>query len=54
MHKQQLKIIDMYEKLLDEGFNIGYTTVRNFVNSEEKRMKELHIRQTVSCLSFFY
>lgn len=45
MHKQQLKIIDMHEKLLDEGFNIGYTTVRNFVNSEEKRTKEVHIRQ---------
>lgn len=27
MHKQQLKIIDMHEKLLDEGFKIGYTTV---------------------------
>src|SRR5699024_6288377 len=45
MHKQQLKIIDIHEKLLDAGFNIGYTTVRNFVNSEEKRKKEVFIRQ---------
>lgn len=45
MHKQQLKIIDMHEKLLDEGFIIGYSTVRNFVNREEQRMKEVFIRQ---------
>lgn len=45
MHKQQLKIIDMHEKLLDEGFKISYTTVRNFVNSEEKRHKEVFVRQ---------
>ena len=38
MHKQQLKI-DMHEKLLDAGFKIGYTTVRNFVNSEAERQK---------------
>ena len=31
MHKQQLKIIDIHEKLLDKGFKIGYTAVRNFV-----------------------
>ena len=45
MHKQQLKMIDIHEKLLDEGFEISYTTVRNFVNSEEKRQKEVFIRQ---------
>ena len=45
MHKQQLKIIDIHEKLLDEGFKIGYTTVRNFVNREEKKEKEVFIRQ---------
>lgn len=45
MHKQQLKIIDIHEQLLDEGFEISYTTVRNFVNSEEKRQKEVFIRQ---------
>lgn len=45
MHKQQLKIIDIHDKLLDEGFKIGYTTVRNFVNREEKKQKEVFIRQ---------
>lgn len=40
MHKQQLKIIDMHEKLLDEGFKVSYTTVRNFVNREEKSKKK--------------
>lgn len=45
MHKQQLKIIDIHEKLLDEGFKISYTTVRNFVNSEVKRLQEVYIRQ---------
>lgn len=45
MHKQQLKIVDIHEKLLDQGFDIGYTTVRNFVNSEEQRKKEVFIRQ---------
>ena len=45
MHKQQLKIIDMHEKLLDDGFKISYTTVRNFVNHEEQKQKEVFIRQ---------
>lgn len=48
MHKQQLKIIDMHEKLLDEGFQISYTTVRNFVNSESQKEKEVYIRQDPS------
>lgn len=48
MHKQQLKIIDMHEKLLDEGFQISYTTVRNFVNSESQKEKEVYIRQAPS------
>ena len=45
MHKQQLKIIDMHEKLLDEGFKISYTTVRNFVNREVQKQKEVFVRQ---------
>ncbi|MFZ7759962.1 IS21 family transposase [Bacillus thuringiensis] len=45
MHKQQLKIVDIHEKLLDEGFKISYTTVRNFISTEEKRQKEVFIRQ---------
>lgn len=45
MHKQQLKIIDIHEQLEREKFEISYTTVRNFVNSEVKREKEVFIRQ---------
>src|SRR5690625_6676343 len=45
MHKQQMKMIDMHEKLIDKGYSIGYTTVRNFVNDEEARSKEVFIRR---------
>ncbi|ANU10121.1 hypothetical protein BBH88_07300 [Planococcus antarcticus DSM 14505] len=48
MSKQQMKKIDMYEKLQEEGYDIGYTTVRNFVNIEEMRAKEVFIRQRYS------
>ena len=47
MHKQQLKIVDIHEKLLDEGFKISYTTVRNFISAEEKRHREVFIRQSL-------
>src|SRR5690625_833201 len=45
MHKQQMKIIDMHEKLIDAGFTISYTTVRNFVNNEVAKVKEVYIRR---------
>jgi transposase len=45
MQKQQLKIIDIHEQLEREGFEISYTTVRNFINSEAKREKEVFVRQ---------
>jgi len=45
MHKQQMKKIDMHEKLIDAGYSISYTTVRNFVNDEEARSKEVFIRR---------
>jgi len=45
MSKQQMKIIDMHEKLLDEGHKISYTTVRNFVNKETSKAKEVFIRR---------
>lgn len=43
MSKQQLKMIDMHEKLIESGYSISYTTVRNFVNSEVSRAKEVFI-----------
>lgn len=48
MGKQQMKKIDMHEKLQEEGYDIGYTTVRTFVNTEEMRAKEVYIRQRYS------
>ncbi|RKJ44090.1 hypothetical protein D7X33_34990, partial [Butyricicoccus sp. 1XD8-22] len=40
MYKQQLKMIDIHEKLLDEGFEISYTTVRKIVILFQKDMLE--------------
>lgn len=45
MSKQQMKIIDMHEKLVEKGYSISYTTVRNFVNSEISKSKEVFIRR---------
>ncbi|RKL65073.1 hypothetical protein CR203_22665 [Salipaludibacillus neizhouensis] len=45
MKKQQMKIIDMHEKLLDAGYSISYTTVRNFINQEVSKTKEVYIRR---------
>lgn len=40
-----MKIIDMHEKLLETGYSISYTTVRNFVNEESAKTKEVYIRR---------
>lgn len=45
MSKQQMKIIDMHEKLVEDGYLISYTTVRNFVNEEILKSKEVFIRR---------
>ncbi|WP_425458081.1 IS21 family transposase [Bacillus rubiinfantis] len=45
MKKQQMKIVDMHEKLLDAGYSISYTTVRNFVNQETAKSREVFIRK---------
>ena len=45
MAKQQMKIIDMHEKLLDMKYTISYTTVRNFINNEIQKKKEVYIRK---------
>lgn len=45
MGKQQMKMIDMHEKLLEDGHSISYTTVRNFVNEETAKSKEVFIRR---------
>lgn len=45
MTKQQMKIVDMHEKLEDANYTISYTTVRNFVNEENEKSKEVYIRR---------
>lgn len=45
MSKQQMKIIDMHESIIDAGYFISYTTVRNFVNEEVAKTKEVFIRR---------
>lgn len=45
MGKQQMKMIDMHEKLLEKGYFISYTTVRNFVNKESQKAKEVYVRR---------
>lgn len=47
LHKQVLKKIDILDHLRDQGFDIGYTTVCNYILSKEKnRSKEAFIRQS--------
>lgn len=45
LSKQQKKKIDMYEALLDEGFNVSYSSVANAVNNSERKKREAYIRQ---------
>lgn len=45
LRKQQMKMVDMHDGLLNKGFMISYTTVRNFVNKEVAKTKEVFIRR---------
>ena len=45
MSKQQKKKIDMYECLIEEGYDIGYQTVCNYVKNKLNEKKEAYIRQ---------
>jgi predicted DNA-binding protein YlxM (UPF0122 family) len=44
LSKQQKKKIDMYETLLEEGYNVSYTSVVNAVNKIERKKREAYIR----------
>ncbi len=46
--KQVLKKIDIYESLQQQGFNVGYTTVCNYIRKQsgKRTIKEAFIRQT--------
>lgn len=45
LSKQQKKKIDMYEVLVEEGYDISYPSVVNAINSIERRKREAYIRQ---------
>jgi len=48
LHKQVMKKIDMLEHLREKGYDIGYTTVCNHINSKLLTRKEAFIRQVYS------
>ncbi|MBC2580843.1 IS21 family transposase [Clostridium sp. DJ247] len=45
LSKQQKKKIDMYEALIEEGYDISYPSVVNAVNAIERKKREAYIRQ---------
>jgi transposase len=45
MHKQQMKKTDIHEWLLHEGYDIGYTTVCNYIRQKEQENREGFIKQ---------
>ena len=48
LRKQLMKKKDIHDKLLDQGFDVGYTTVCNYIRFKENRQtsKEAYIRQS--------
>jgi transposase len=45
LHKQTMKKTDIYEYLLRKGYDIGYTTVCNYIREMESKGKEGFIKQ---------
>jgi len=45
MRKQIKRKIDIHEFLLSEGYQIGYTTVCNYIRDKELRQQEAYIKQ---------
>jgi transposase len=45
LHKQMLKKIDILEYLTEKGYDIGYTTICNYVSEKSHKTKEAYIRQ---------
>jgi transposase len=43
--KQQLRKIDIHEKVLGAGYNIGYTTISEYIRGQAARVREAFIRQ---------
>ncbi|MCD6152861.1 MAG: IS21 family transposase [Syntrophobacterales bacterium] len=45
LRKQVMKKIDIYEYLLSKGYDIGYTTICNYIRKKEELGKESFIKQ---------
>ncbi len=45
LHKQLMKKIDIWETLCMEGYEIGYTTVCNYIREQELGKREAFIKQ---------
>ena len=45
MRKQQMKKCDIYEKLLEDGYDISYSTVKRLMKSVNDRHREAFIKQ---------
>jgi len=45
LHKQQMKKIDIHEYLLSKNYEIGYTTVCNYIRELQAKTKEAFIKQ---------
>lgn len=45
LSKQQKKKKDIYEALINEGFNISYPSVAQAISKIERKEKEAYIRQ---------
>lgn len=43
-NKRLLTIVEIHEKLIEAGYDISYSSVRNYVNKKETASKEVFIR----------
>jgi hypothetical protein len=46
--KQQLRKIDIHEKILSAGYSIGYTTISEYIRGQAAQVREAFIRQGYS------
>jgi hypothetical protein len=43
--KQQLRKIDIHEKILSAGYSIGYTTISEYIRTRSSQLREAYIKQ---------
>lgn len=47
-HKQKLSMSQIYQLIVEEGYDIGLTTIRNKINEKRNKNKEAYIKQEYS------